>query len=52
MNTETLLRKFSKKELKKVQSGEHNIHRVDNVQCITIPLAHYAKLLDELQQRR
>lgn len=46
------LQKLSKKELKKIQSGEHSIHFEHGVQCITIPLDHYCKVLDELQQRR
>lgn len=52
MSGRELLRKFSKKELKKVESGEHTLHFEQGVQCITVPLDHYSKLLDELNQRR
>ena len=52
MNTAEQLRKFSKKELKKIESGEHKIDFEHGVQCITVPLSHYTQLIEELQQRR
>jgi len=52
MNSKQALDLFSKKELAKVSSGEHKIAFDHGVQCITVPLEHYGKILDELNQRR
>jgi hypothetical protein len=44
-----MLKLMPKKELEKIGNGEHNLHVVENVQCITVPFAHYFKILMEAQ---
>ena len=44
-----MLKLMPKKELMKIGNGEHNLHVVENVQCITVPFSHYIKILMEAQ---
>ena len=49
MNTHYLINNTTAKEQKRIASGEHKITNNDGVQCITIPLATYMRLLDDQQ---
>lgn len=55
MNTTDLISRLPRKALIRVERGELNIHRVNDVQCITVPLREYVELLEDrvrLKQRR
>jgi hypothetical protein len=43
------LKLLPKKELEKIGTGEHVMPVLNNVQCITVPFAHYFKILTEAQ---
>ena len=49
MNTHYLINNTTTKEQRRIASGEHKITSVEGVQCITIPLDKYMKLLDDQQ---
>ena len=49
MNTHYLIKNTTSKEQKRIASGEHKITNNNGVQCITIPLAQYMRLLDDQQ---
>ena len=49
MNTHYLINNTTTKEQKRIASGEHKITNNNGVQCITIPLDKYMKLLDDQQ---
>lgn len=55
MNTTDLISRLPRKALARVERGELHIHRVGEVQCITVPLREYVELLEDrvtLKQRR
>jgi hypothetical protein len=41
------LKLLPRKELEKIGTGEHNLHIIKDVQCITVPFLHYMKVVIE-----
>ena len=44
MNTYDIIAKLSTSAQEKISTGEHHIHRVGEIQCITIPFQYYLML--------